>query len=41
MIGGRRLMVGGRRLMVDRKVEFLLRELRRFKMSMVEISETK
>ena len=32
---------GGRRLVVDRKVEFLVRELKRFKMSMVGISETK
>lgn len=32
---------GGRKLVVDRKVEFLVRELRRFKMSIVGISETK
>ena len=31
----------GRRLVVDCKVEFLVRELKRFKMSMVGISETK
>ena len=32
---------GGRRLVVDRKVEFLVRELKRCKVNMVGISETK
>ena len=32
---------GGRRLVVDRKVEFLVRELKRCKVNMVRISETK